>query len=46
MSRIAGRRGRIYMGIASDTASAEPLPFQAKWKIDFADRQDRRHGHG
>jgi hypothetical protein len=35
MGRIAGRRGRIYMGIASDTATAEPLPFQAKWKIDF-----------
>ena len=36
MSRIAGRRGRIYMGIASDTATAEPLPFVAKWSINFA----------
>lgn len=35
MGRIAGRRGRIYMGIASDTASAEPLPFYASWSINF-----------
>lgn len=35
MSRIAGRRGRIYMGIASDTATAEPLPFFASWSISF-----------
>lgn len=34
MGRQAGRRGRIYMGIASDTATAEPLPFIAKWKVD------------
>lgn len=36
MSRIAGRRGRIYLGIASDTASAEPLPFVASWSVSFA----------
>lgn len=36
MSRIAGRRGRIYIGIADDTAAAEPLPFVAKWSINFA----------
>lgn len=36
MARIAGRRGRIYMGIANDTATAEPLPFFAKWSIEFA----------
>ncbi|ANN16254.1 hypothetical protein SD37_11760 [Amycolatopsis orientalis] len=35
MARIAGRRGRIYMGIASDTAAAEPLPFFASWSINF-----------
>lgn len=35
MGRIAGRRGRIYMGIASDTALAEPLPFYASWSISF-----------
>lgn len=36
MSRIAGRRGRIYIGIADDTATAEPLPFVAKWSLNFA----------
>jgi hypothetical protein len=36
MGRIHGRRGRIYMGIASDTAVAEPLPFFADWEINFA----------
>jgi hypothetical protein len=36
MGRIHGRNGRIYMGIASDTASAEPLPFFANWSITFA----------
>lgn len=35
MGRIAGRRGRIYLGVASDTASAEPLPFFASWSISF-----------
>lgn len=35
MSRIHGRRGRIYIGIASDTATAEPLPFQASWSLNF-----------
>jgi hypothetical protein len=36
VSRIAGRRGRVYMGIASDTVAAEPLPFMASWSINFA----------
>lgn len=41
MGRIHGRRGRIYMGIASDTAAAEPLPFFADWSMNFAtDKQD------
>lgn len=35
MARIAGRRGRVYMGIANDTAAAEPLPFFASWSINF-----------
>jgi hypothetical protein len=34
MARQAGRRGRVYLGIASDTASAEPLPFQVSWSIN------------
>lgn len=36
MGRIHGRRGRIYLGIADDTAVATPLPFQAQWEINFA----------
>lgn len=36
MARIHGRSGRIYIGIASDTATAEPLPFVAQWDIEFA----------
>lgn len=36
MARQAGRRGRIYMGIASDTATAEPLPFQASWSLNMS----------
>jgi hypothetical protein len=36
VARLHGRRGRVYIGIASDTASAEPLPFQASWSISFA----------
>ena len=35
MARISGRRGRIYIGIASG-AAASPLPFQASWSISFA----------
>lgn len=36
MARIHGRRGRIYLGIASDSASAEPLPFFARWTINHS----------
>lgn len=35
MARISGRRGRVYIGLASDSADAEPLPFQATWSINF-----------
>lgn len=34
MSRIAGRNGRVYLGIASG-AEASPLTFQAEWSINF-----------
>lgn len=34
MARIAGRNGRIYMGIASG-GTAEPVAFQAEWSINF-----------
>ena len=33
MSRLAGRRGRIYIGIASAAATAEPCPFINKFNI-------------
>lgn len=36
MARVHGRKGRIYIGIASDTVAAEPLPFTATWSIAFA----------
>lgn len=36
MARQHGRRGRVYLGIASDTASAEPLPFFASWSLNQA----------
>ncbi|MDG4784431.1 hypothetical protein O7626_00525 [Micromonospora sp. WMMD1102] len=41
MARLHGRRGRVYMGIASDTAEASPLPFIATWSMNFVtDKQD------
>lgn len=41
MARLHGRRGRIYLGIADDTAVATPLPFQASWSISHTtDKQD------
>lgn len=36
MSRISGRSGRVYLGIASSSATAEPLPFVATYNINFA----------
>lgn len=36
MSRIHGRRGRVYMGIASDSATAEPVAFLNSWSISFS----------
>jgi len=35
MGRLAGRNGRIYLGIASSAATAEPLPFVASYKISW-----------
>jgi hypothetical protein len=41
MSRIHGKRGRVYLGLASDTAVAEPLTFIARWAIRHpTDRAD------
>jgi len=36
LGRLHGRRGRVYVGIVDDTATAEPLPFIATWSINFA----------
>lgn len=35
MARLAGRNGRLYMGIASATAVAEPIAFISKLNTDF-----------
>lgn len=35
MARIHGRRGRVYMGLSSDTAVAEPVAFLNSWSINF-----------
>lgn len=35
MARKHGNKGRFYMGIASDTAAAQPVAFINKWTLDF-----------
>jgi hypothetical protein len=35
MARIHGRNGRVFLGISSDTATAEPMPFLASFTISF-----------
>lgn len=35
MSRYAGRRGQIYLGIANEAATAEPLPFVSTWSLSM-----------
>lgn len=39
MSRIAGRNGVVYLGIASSAATASPLPFVASWSINFSNEK-------
>jgi hypothetical protein len=36
MARIHGRRGRLYVGLASDTATAEAVAFLRRWSMNFA----------
>lgn len=36
MSRIAGTTGRLYVGIASTSAAAEPVAFISKMSLDFS----------
>ena len=40
MARRHGRNGRIYLGILTTGASAEPLPFYAKYSISFSTDKD------
>ncbi len=35
MARIHGRRGRLYVGLATDTSAAEPVTFLNKWAANF-----------
>lgn len=35
MSRLHGRAGRLYVGLASSTAAAEPVAFLREWEITF-----------
>lgn len=35
MSRLAGRSGRLYVGLATSAAAAEPVTFLRQWSIDF-----------
>lgn len=35
MARTHGRRGQLYVGLASSTAVPSPVPFLGKWTIDF-----------
>lgn len=36
MARIAGRSLRLYVGLASDTAAAEPIAYISKWTFNQA----------
>lgn len=36
MARIAGTTGRLYVGIASSSAAAEPIAYISKMALDFA----------
>jgi len=41
MARIHGRRGRLYVGLASDSAAAEPVAHLNSWTAEFTvDRID------
>lgn len=41
MARIHGRRGQLYVGLASDSSQAEPVAYLNSWAIEFTtDRVD------
>lgn len=35
MARYHGRKGRLYIGLASDSAAPEPVAFIKSWQISF-----------
>lgn len=35
MARYAGRKGRLYVGLANDTATAEPVAYLKSWSLDM-----------
>lgn len=35
MARIHGRRGRLYVGLASDSATPSPVAFLNSWAVEF-----------
>ncbi len=39
MAKIAGRRGRVYVGLASDSASAEPVAYLNQWSLNGSSEQ-------
>lgn len=39
MSKIAGRRGRVYVGLASDSAVAEPVANLSQWSLNGSSEQ-------
>jgi hypothetical protein len=41
VARVHGRRGRLYVGLASDSATASPVTFLNQWAIEFTvDKSD------
>jgi hypothetical protein len=36
LARYAGRKGRLYAGLASDSATAEPVAFLKSWSLDMS----------
>lgn len=40
MARIHGRRGRLYVGLASGSATAEPVTFLNAWSVKFETDKD------
>lgn len=39
MAKVAGRRGRVYVGLASDSAAAEPVAYLNQWSLQGSSEQ-------